>query len=203
MYDSALYPQDPAAAEAFVQGQRHGTLIAAAPDGFPQASILPFVKTGDLIELHCVQEDPTFAALQANPSATFLVSDFLAFTRHDWIEPLNAARATLNFRAVLYECTAELSTNPDDVAAAMARLLADYEPDAEYRPIVNDDFYGSRLKRLATIRLHIKNTQSKFKVGPTAPVEAKREVIRHLRERNEPNDQRAADVIEAYLAGVD
>jgi hypothetical protein len=82
MYDSDLYQIDPAEVESFVAGQRHGTLIATARDGFPQASILPFVKSGDQIELHCVQADPTFAALQANPRATFLVSDFLAFTRH-------------------------------------------------------------------------------------------------------------------------
>ena len=75
MYDSSRYQVDPARAEAFVAEQRHGTLIASPPDGCPQASILPFVKRGDLIELHCVRADPTFAAVQANPRVSFLVQD--------------------------------------------------------------------------------------------------------------------------------
>src|SRR3712207_6529150 len=60
MYRSSNYPTDPAAVEAFVAEQRHGYLIATPPGGYPSVSILPFVKDGDRIELHCVQEDPTF-----------------------------------------------------------------------------------------------------------------------------------------------
>ena len=51
MYDTERYRTDPGAVEAFLAEQRHGTLMATAPDGHPQASILPFVKQGDLIEL--------------------------------------------------------------------------------------------------------------------------------------------------------
>ena len=199
MYDSERYRIDPATVDRFVAGQRHGTLIAAPPDGHPQVSLLPFVKQGDQIELHGVQEDPTFAALAANPRCTFLVSDFLAFSRHDWVDPDDGGRATLNFLAVQFECVAVVSTDPDAVAGALARLLAAYEPDGDYRPIRADEFYGPRIARLATARLTIVRTQAKFKVGPAGPPELKRHVADRLHERGEPNDARAADVIESYL----
>ena len=199
MYRSAKYPTSQAESEAFVAGQRHGSLIATPSGGPPQVSILPFVKRGDEIELHCVQEDPTFAAVRANPLVTFLVSDFLAFSRHDWVDPRDGGRATLNFRAVAYSCRATTSTDPDDVAAALARLLAAYEPGASYEPLVDGDFYGPRLRRLATVRLRVLATDAKFKVGPAAPVEVKRRVVAGLRERAEPGDARAADQIEATL----
>ena len=83
MYDSAEYRIDSETAEALVADQRHVTLIATPPGGRPQASILPFVKLGELIDLHCVWADPTFTAVQANPRVTFLVSDFLAFSPND------------------------------------------------------------------------------------------------------------------------
>src|SRR5439155_10773990 len=51
MFDSSKYQVDPALAEAFVAEQRHGTLLATLPDGHPQASLLSFLKSGDLIEL--------------------------------------------------------------------------------------------------------------------------------------------------------
>jgi transcriptional regulator len=199
MYDSAKYRIDPAAVETFVAGQRHGTLVATPPDGHPQVSLLPFVKRDDLIELHCVRADPTFTAVQANPRVSFLVSDFLAFSPHDWIDPVDGGRATLHFRAVLFECKASISTDPADVAGALSRLVAAYEPDGEYAPIRDGEFYGPRLRMLATLQLRVLRYQAKFKVGPAAPVAVKRAVVERLRERAEPGDARAADVIASYL----
>jgi transcriptional regulator len=199
MYRSAKYPTSQAEAEAFVARQRHGYLIATPPGGHPQVSILPFVKEGDRIELHCVQEDPTFAAVRANPRVTFHVSDFLAFTPHDWVDPRDGGRGTLNFRAVSYSCEATTSTDPAEVAAALARLLAAYEPGAAYEPLADGDFYGPRLRRLAVVRLRVLATDAKFKVGPAAPVEVKRRVVAGLRARAEAGDARAADEISTTL----
>lgn len=199
MYHSTMYPTDDAAVEAFVASQRHGHLIATAPDGHPQVSILPFLKRGDEIELHCVQEDPTFAAIQRNPRVTFFVSDFLAFSPHYWVEPDNAGRATLHFRAVQFSCLATTSTEPSDVAAALRRLVETYEPGASHAPLTDGDFYGPRLRRLAAVHLKVVETQAKFKLGPAGPDAVKRRVVDELRARAEPNDARAADVIEASL----
>jgi transcriptional regulator len=199
VYESALYPTTAEQAEAFVASMRHGTLIAVAPDGHPQVSILPFMKEGAVIDLHCVQADPTFAAVRANPRVTFFVSDFLAFSPHDWVHAEDAGRATLHFRAVTYECIAAVSTEPPDVAAALSRLLAAYEPGRDYRKIVDDEFYGPRLGRLAALRLTVLRSQAKFKVGPAGSDDVKRRVIAGLRERGAPTDERAADVIESSL----
>jgi transcriptional regulator len=200
MFASSNYPPDQEAAEKFVAEMRHGTLIASAPDGYPQVSILPFVKTGDVIELHCVQADPTFAAVQANPRVTYFVSDFLAWSPHSWVDEKDAGRATLHFRAVAFECDVEkLSTDPEDVAGALSRLLNAYEPGASYEPMRMGAFYGARLRRLATMRLRVVRTHVKFKTGPAGTAETKRRVAGRLRERAQPGDVRAADVIEAYL----
>ena len=179
---------------------RHGTLIACAPEGHPQVSILPFVKSDDVIELHCVQGDPTFDAVRANPRVTFFVSDFLAWQPHNWVDERDAGRATLHFRAVAFECMAErVSTDPKDVAGALQRLLLAYEPDASYEPIEVGDFYGARLQRLATMRLRIVRRHIKFKTGPAGTSATKQKVADRLRERDKAGDARAADLIEAYL----
>jgi predicted FMN-binding regulatory protein PaiB len=201
VFDSENYPTDPDQVEAFVREQRHGTLVATPPDGFPSVSILPFVKIGDVIELHCVQADSTFDALRRNPRVTFLVSDYLTWTPHDFVDERDAGRATLHFRAVAYECEATWSTDPADVAAALARLLAAYEPAGAYEPLRDGEFYGGRLRRLAALRLDVRATRAKFKVGPAVPDARKREVARRIRARGRPEDSRAADVIEASLTG--
>lgn len=179
---------------------RQGTVIAVSAEGFPQASILPFVKTGEEIELHFVQADSTFSALQANPRCTFLISDFLAFTPHNFVDPIDAGRATLHFRAVIYECEARfVSTDPEDVAGALRRLLERQEPGVHYEPVTVGERYRARLGMLGTARLAILRTQSKFKVGPADTDAVKRSVADQLRARSEPGDARAADVIEAYI----
>jgi predicted FMN-binding regulatory protein PaiB len=200
MFASSNYPPDKAAAELFVAEMRHGTLIACTADGYPQVSILPFVKTDDVIELHCVQADPTFDALRINRRVTFFVSDFLAWSPHNWVDERDAGRATLHFRAVAFECDVErTSTDPEDVAGALSRLLAAYEPGASYEPVKLGEFYGARLRRLATMRLRIVRSHIKFKTGPAGTARTKRRVAEKLRERGEPGDIRAAGVIEAYL----
>lgn len=200
MYRSPKYPTPPDQVEEFVASMRHGTIVATPPGGYPQVSILPFVKSGAEIELHFVQRDATFAALRANPKCTFFVSDFLAFTPHHFVDPLDGARATLHFRAVAFECEASfISTDSVDVAAALGRLLAHHEPDADYAPIAVDERYGARLAMLGTARLSIVRVDAKFKVGPADTASVKQVVADRLRERAEPGDARAADVIEDYL----
>jgi hypothetical protein len=200
VFASSNYPPDQAAAERFAAEMRHGTLIACTAEGYPQVSLLPFVKTGDLIELHCVQADPTFEAVRASPRVTFFLSDFLAWSPHDWIDERDAGRATLHFRAIAYECDVErVSTDPEDVAGALSRLLAAYEPGASYEPMSMGEFYGARLRRLATIRLRVVRSHIKFKTGPAGTRETKKRVADRLRERGEGGDVRAAEIIEAYL----
>jgi transcriptional regulator len=200
VFASSNYPPDQKAADRFVAEMRHGTLVACPPDGYPQVSILPFVKTGDVIELHCVQEDPTFGAVQANPRVTFFVSDFLAWSPHHWVDANDAGRATLHFRAVAFECDAErVSTDPVDVAGALQRLVGAYEPGASYEPIQMGDFYGPRLRRLATMRLRIVRRHIKFKTGPAGTATTKLKVTEHLRESGLPGDTRAAEIIEASV----
>ena len=200
MFASSNYPPDQEAADRFVAEMRHGTLVACAVDGYPQVSILPFVKTNDIIELHCVQADPTFDAVQANLRVTFFVSDFLAWSPHSWVDENGAGRATLHFRAVGFECDVErVSTDPNDVAGALSRLLNSYEPGANYEPVKMGDFYGARLRRLATMRLRVVRTHVKFKTGPAGTAETKRRVASRLRERAQPGDTRAAEIIESYL----
>ena len=74
-----------------------------------------------------------------------------------------------------------------------------YEPGAAYEPIEMGSFYGSRLRRLATMRLRIVRSHVKFKAGPAGTAVTKQKVADRLRERARPGDVRAADVIEASL----
>jgi transcriptional regulator len=197
VFDSRKYrPEDDALVERFLAAQRHATLIAAPPDASPQASILPYLLLPDgSVELHCVQADATFAAMRANPLVSLLVSDYLAYTPHHWVDPVDGSMSTLHFEAVLLRGTAELSTEPGDVAAALARLVTAFGHGPSYEPITDNSRYGPQLRRLAAVRVHVTERQAKFKTGQ-GTLEQRLSLTEHLRERAEPGDARAAHVIE-------
>jgi len=197
MYDSRKYrPTDPALADEFLAAQRHATLMACAPGAAPQASILPYLFTDpDTVELHCVQADATFAAVRANAAVSLLVSDYLAATPHHWVDPVDGSQSTLHFEAVLLHGTATVTTEPAEVAAALARLVEHVGHGPDYAPVVDDERYGPQLRRLAVVRIHVLERQVKFKVG-SGDIDRRTHLAEQLRARDEPGDRRAADEFE-------
>jgi len=187
-------------ADAFVATQTQGTLVAYVNGGFPQVTLLPFVRTGATIELHCVQLDPTFAAIKQNPRVAFLVSEYLTVFPSKWVDPEDGGRGSTVYRAVNFECTAKYETDPSAVAEALTRLLAVREPQAPHGNIVDGERYGSRLRQLACLRLTVINSQAKFKIAPAGASEGPQRgnVARQLRLRNLPGDANAARWIEHY-----
>lgn len=200
MKDTAKHHMPSAVAEEFVSQQRHGTLSAVGDDGFPKTTILPYLKDGDTIELHCVRADLTFAALRINPRVSFLVLDFLAYYPHEWVDPSDGGRASLAYRAVNFECEATYDEDPVEVAGALTRLVRAYSPEANYAPFADDDFFGSRLRQLAVVRLSILRSQIKFKVGPAGIQEGARRanLAKELRDRGGLGDEKAAYWIDLY-----
>ena len=186
--------------DAFVASQRQGTLVASVEGGFPQVTLLPFVKTGDLIELHCVQLVPAFQALCRNPRVAFMVSEYLGVFPSAWVDPEDGGRGSTVFRAVNFECIASVDTSPVAVAEALSRMLAVYEPDAPNGTITDGNRYGGRLRQLACLSLRIVGSQAKFKIGPAGADERGRRaaVAKAFRQRDLPGDANAADWIDYY-----
>ncbi len=178
-----------------------GRLIAADADGFPCASILPFLREGERIEVHMVQADPTFAALRARGRGAFLCDEALAFTPHDVVSELDGGFATLHFRAVLFRVEAEVSTEPADVAAALERLLQAYEGQLTWKPVADGPLYGDRLRRLAVAQMRVMGVEAKFKVAQNRTPPKRERLLAFLRERGLPGDALAAERIRAAAEG--
>lgn len=198
MFPSPSYPEPgPGEIADFVAEQFCGKLIATDADGFPHASILPFVPLEGAIEVHMVRADPTFAALRASRRGAFLLDEPLAFTPHQVVSADYAGFATLHFRAVCFRVEADISVDPADVAAALERLLRRYEPGEAWRPVQHGGPYDRDLQRLAVARLRQVGVEAKFKLAQNrTPVERER-LLAFLRARGAEGDPRAARRIAA------
>lgn len=202
MYQSPSYPNvSDDALHAFMDAQFHVKVIAVDEDGYPCVSLLPFVRREgadgrpDVFEVHMVQADRTFQALARSRKASLLFDEPLAFSPHDWVDPLYAGMATLHFRAVNVQAEAETSIDPVVVADFLARLLQRYEPDGHYHRIQAGGVYDGDLERLGAVRLTSVRHEAKWKLAQNRSEAQRAELISHLKERGGPLDARAAEVL--------
>ena len=198
MFASPSYPVvRPEEIDAFVAEQFCGKVIATDAEGYPHVSLLPFVREGEVIEVHMVQADPTFAALRACRRGAFVVDEPLAFTPHHVVSERVAMYATLHFRAVVFHVEAEVSVDPADVAAALERLMARYEPGSDWEAVADGPTYGPHLRRLAVARLRIVGVEAKFKLAQNRTPDERERLLAFLRARGLEGDARAERRIHA------
>lgn len=190
----------PGELERFVQTQELGRLITAGPDGTPHVGLYPFVRAGDVVDLHLVREDELAVDLKARPRCVFELDEVLGVIPSYWVHAEYAGSATAYHRTVIFECVASVLEDPAAVAAQQVRLLERYQPEGGFRAVNPDDpLYQGALGRLAAVRLRIERTRVKFKLGQNRPADARRRVIAELRRRGRPGDQRAADALQWTL----
>ena len=197
MYQSPSYPKvSEDALEAFVRENFHGKCIAINADGFPEVSLLPFEyhkptanSPQGWFDLHLVQADRTFQALQSNPRCAFMMDQPLAFTPHYVVDPMYAGLATLHFRAVRFQCMAMVSTDPAEVARVLDSLVRHYEPGTSFHPVTDQAFYQGDLSMLGVARLEIVSWEAKFKLAQNRTPEQQEVLSQFLRDRKAPLDE--------------
>jgi predicted FMN-binding regulatory protein PaiB len=190
----------PTEIERFVQAQELGRLITAGPDGTPHVGLYPFVREGDVVDLHLVRDDELVVDLKARPRCVFELDEVLGVIPSYWVHAEYAGSATAYHRTVIFECAATVLEDPAAVAAQQVRLLARYQPEGGFRAVRPDDpLYQGALQRLAAVRLRVERIRVKFKLGQNRPPEARRRVIAELRQRGRPGDERAAAAVEWTL----
>jgi uncharacterized protein len=195
------YTRVPAAElERFVETQELGRLVTVGAEGTPHVGLYPFVREGDVVDLHLVREDELAVDLKARPRCVFEVDEVLGVIPSYWVHAEYAGAATAYHRTVIFECRATVIEDPAAVAAQQVRLLGRYQPEGGFRAVAADDpLYLGALHRLAAVRLRVERTRVKFKLGQNRPAEARRRVIAELRKRGRPTDARAADALEWTL----
>ena len=197
----AEYADIPAAeVERFVDTQELGRLVTVGADGTPHIGLYPFVREGDVVDLHLVRSDELAVDLRARARCLFELDEVLGVIPSYWVHAEYAGSATAYHRTVIFECRATVLEEPAAVAAQQLRLLARYQPEGGFRAVSPDDpLYRKALDQLAAVRLTVERTRVKFKLAQNRPPEARRRVIAELRRRGRPADARAADAIEWTL----
>ena len=185
---------------AFVESQQLGRLVTAGAEGQPHIGLYPFLFLDDRIEIHLHRNDEQIADLATNARCGFEVDEVLATVPSHWVHASNAMFATAYHRAVIFECDARVSDDPEVLAAQQQRLMRHYQPDGGHAAVTTDHaMYRSAFKEIRAVTLSVRARKVKWKLAQNRNREMRERVIRELRGRGRPTDGAAADALQWTL----
>ena len=188
---------------AFVSAARLGRLVTTGAE-FPHLGLYPFTHAltdeEGIFELHLNRADEQIADLRARSSCLFELDEVLSTIPSSWVDDRNASFATAYHRTIAFECVATLNDDPAALARQQGRLLVRYQPGVSHKPLTADDpMYAGMLRALVAIRLDIKATKIKFKLGQNRDFATRAKIVAHLRERGSEIDRRSADALQSTI----
>ena len=189
-----------AALREFVNGQQLGRLMTTGAGGQPHLGLYPFLFLGDRIEMHLHRNDEQLVDLMANARCTFEVDEVLGTIPSHWIHASNAMFATAYHRAVIFECAATVSDDPEVLAAQQQRLMEYYQPDGGHARVTTEHaMYRGPFREIRALTLTVRARQVKWKLGQNRTREQREKLIAELRKRGRPTDAGAADALQWTL----
>src|SRR5215471_19710792 len=174
---------------AFIGSQQLGRLVTVGADGQPHIGLYPFLFLGDRIEMHLHRNDEQLADLAANPRCAFEVDEVLGSIPSHWVHTTNAMFATAYHRAVIFECDAVVSDDPEVLAAQQQRLMQHYQPAGGHTAVTTEHaMYRGAFREIRALTLTVRARKVKWKLGQNRNPEQLARVIAELRQRGRPTD---------------
>jgi transcriptional regulator len=184
----------------FVSKQELCRLVTVSAAGQPHIGLYPFLFLGDNIEIHLHRADEQLADLRTNPQCALEVDEIHGTIPSHWIHASNAMFATAYHRTVIFECVAEVSEDPEVLAAQQQRLMAHYQPDGGYQPVTADlAMYRGPFKEIAALTLRVRERKVKWKLAQNRDRATREKIVAELRKRGGPTDAGAADALQWTL----
>ncbi len=184
----------------FVRGQQLGRLVTVGADGQPHIGLYPFVFDGDRIEMHLHRTDEQLADLRTQARCAFEVDEIHATVPSHWTHATNAMFATAYHRVVIFECTASISEDADELAAQQQRLMTHYQPEGGHHPVsAGLAMYRGPFNEIAALTLSVRARKVKWKLAQNRDRKNREKIIAALRQRGRPGDAGAADALQWAL----
>jgi uncharacterized protein len=185
---------------AFVTQRELGHFVTVSAEGQPHIGLYPFLFLGDTIEIHLHRSDEQLQDLRTSRKCTFEVDEMHGTIPSHWVHAANAMFATAYHRTVIFECEAEVSEDPEVLAAQQRRLMAHYQPEGGHKPVSAEHaMYRGPFKEISALTLHVRARKVKWKLAQNRTREQRQKIIAELRKRARPTDAGAADALQWTL----
>ena len=184
----------------FEQGQRAAKLVTVAGSGWPCAGVYPFLRTGELLEMHLVRTDEQVSHLESQPIASILIDDVLSSVPSHWFGPM-ATHADQLHCTVQYECEATVIRDGLEIRRHLVELLTRYQPEGNFAPLDHPD-YTAKLRAICLVRLRPLRIRAKFKLGQKLSSKDRETLLDSLQRRGNVEDEKTIAALESFGSKV-
>jgi transcriptional regulator len=150
------------------------------------------VLDGRDVVLHLARPNPIWAAIEENPMVVLSVAGDWAYVPSAWKaigdDDPRFGIPTTYYGAVQITARAEVSDDPEEVAAVLRRQLGVLQPDIE---VVDPIEHGPRLGQIRGLRLVPAEVKARFKYGGNVDEAHRLAVADELEQRGGPGDAAA------------
>jgi predicted FMN-binding regulatory protein PaiB len=180
----------------FEQAQRAAKLITVGETGWPCAGAYPFLRNGDLLEMHLVRTDEQVRHLETRAIASVLIDEVLSSVPSHWFGPV-ATHADQLHRTVCYECEVEVIREATEIRRHLVDLLARYQPEGHFVPL-DDPEYSAKLRAICLVRLRPVRVIAKFKLGQKLNAQDRGTLLTSLAKRDRVEDRTTVVAINTF-----
>jgi transcriptional regulator len=179
---------------AFLDAIGTAELVTTGPDGYPVATLLPFVREGDRLLMHLARANPHWQAIEPGTPALAVVTGPQAYVSPSWYASKHEhgkVVPTWNYSAV--HLTGRVSTHHDEGwLRDLVGRLTDLHEQARADPwSVEDapaDYVRKQLRAIVGVELTVERVEAKAKLSQNRSEADRIGVIRGLEESGAARD---------------
>ena len=186
MYVPHFNRMDEALVPAFLDAVGTAELVTTGADGYPVATLLPFLRDGDRLLMHMARANPHWRSLDPDTPALAIVAGPQAYVSPAWYATKREhgrVVPTWNYSAV--HLTGRVSTHPEEswLRDLFERITDRTEAHRDERWSVADappDFVTKQLRAIVGIELVVERVEAKAKLSQNRTDEDRAGVIAGL-----------------------
>ena len=156
---------------AFLEAVGAAELVTTGPDGYPEATLMPFARDGDRLLLHMARANPHWRSIAPRSAALAIVLGAQAYVSPSWY----ASKAehgrvvpTWNYSAVHIYGRVDVHHEEGWLASVVERLTAQHEQARAHPWSVDDapeEYVKAQLKAIVGVELAVERVEAKAKLS--------------------------------------
>lgn len=158
-------------------------LITIGPDGYPRATLLPIIWTGDVVRAHMARPNPHWAEIPDNTPALLVCAGPQAYVSPSWYPSKREhgkVVPTWNYTSVHLRGTATVHDDPEWLRDQIAALTDLNERDRSHPWQVTDApsrFIDGQLRGIVGVEINVERVEGKAKLSQNRSSEDQNGVI--------------------------
>lgn len=192
MYVPHFNRMDDAEVPAFLDAIATAELVTTGTDGYPVATLMPFVRDGDRLMMHLARANPHWQAITPGTPALAIVAGPQAYVSPSWYatkQEHGRVVPTWNYSAV--HLTGRVTTHHEEswLREVVERLTDRHEQHRTDRWSVDDapgDYVRKQLRAIVGVELRVERVEAKAKLSQNRSDADRAGVVRGLQAEGLP-----------------